>query len=86
MLRRSEYEIGEFLVDGQGRVFIHDGYVNGDGYGCIIGMVDASDHSKVEKQSDWGNYMRYPVDHVASDEEKEKLIRRIMYTETIKNY
>lgn len=29
-MRRSEYEIGQYLFDGK-HAFIHDGYVNADG-------------------------------------------------------
>lgn len=38
MLKRSEFKRGEFLVTSDGNIFIHDGYINGDGYGCLIGM------------------------------------------------
>lgn len=31
-MKRSEYEIGQYLFDGH-HTFIHDGYVNADGYG-----------------------------------------------------
>lgn len=36
-MRLSEYEAGTILVDGEGKVFIHDGFINADGYGVIIG-------------------------------------------------
>lgn len=51
-MKRSEFEIGEFLYgipssektakyhpENQ-RVFIHNGYINGDGYGVLIGWND----------------------------------------------
>lgn len=38
MLKRSEFKRGEFLVTSDGSIFIHDGYKNGDGYGCLIGL------------------------------------------------
>ena len=31
-MRLSEFKAGDILVDGDGKVFIHDGYVNADGY------------------------------------------------------
>lgn len=83
MLKRSKFKIGEFLVTTNGNIFIHDGYVNADGYGCLIGMIP---DGTILKQSDWGNFMRYPIDHIASDEEKEILIRKIMYAKEILNY
>ena len=36
-MRLSEYKAGTILVDSRGKVFIHDGFVNVDGYGVIIG-------------------------------------------------
>ena len=83
MLKRSKFKIGEFLVTTNGNIFIHDGYENADGYGCFIGM---SSDDTILKQSDFGNFMRYPIDHIASDEEKEVLIRKIMYAKEILNY
>lgn len=83
MLKRSEFKIGEFLVTSNGNIFIHDGYISGDGYGCLIGISADGD---IQKQSDWGNFMRYPIDHIASNEEKEILIRKIMYAKEILNY
>ena len=35
-MRLSEFKAGTILVDGEGKVFIHDGFVNADGYGVII--------------------------------------------------
>ena len=32
-MRLSEFKAGAILVDGDGKVFIHDGFVNADGYG-----------------------------------------------------
>nr|UVX63953.1 MAG: hypothetical protein [Bacteriophage sp.] len=83
MLKRSEFKRGEFLVTSDGSIFIHDGYKNGDGYGCLIGMGSNGD---IQKQSDWGNFMRYPIDHIASDKEIDRLMRKIMYAERITNY
>lgn len=30
-MRLSEFKAGSILVDGDGKVFIHDGFVNADG-------------------------------------------------------
>jgi len=49
MLKRSEFKRGEFLVTSDGSIFIHDGYKNGDGYGCLIGM---GSNGELRKQSD----------------------------------
>lgn len=83
MLKRSKFKIGEFLVTDNGNIFIYDSYVNSDGYGCLIGISADGD---IQKQSDWGNFMRYSIDHIVSDEEKEILIRKIMYAKEILNY
>ena len=83
MLKRSKFKIGEFLVTTNGNIFIHDGHENSDGYGCLIGMrADGT----ILKQSDWGNFMRYPIDHIASDKEIDILMRKIMATKHITNY
>ena len=36
-MRLSDFKAGTILVDICGKVFIHDGYINADGYGVIIG-------------------------------------------------
>lgn len=83
MLKRSEFKRGEFLVTSNGGIFIHDGYKNGDGYGCLIGL---DSNGELRKQSDWGNFMRHPIDHIASDKEIDRLMRKIMDAEHITNY
>lgn len=50
-------------------------------------MLDCLDsNGELRKQSDWGNFMRYPIDHIASDREIDRLMRKIMYAERITNY
>lgn len=83
MLRRSEYEIGDFLVTDDGMVFIHDGYINGDGYGCVIGMIDATHVMRSKEYTCW---MKGCNVRKATDEEKSMLITRIMYNENIPKY
>ena len=51
-MRLSEYKAGTILVDGDGKVFIHDGFVNADGYGVIIG--EDSD-GMIQKSNGIGN-------------------------------
>lgn len=82
-MRISDFKPGTILVDSEGKVFIHDGFINADGYGCLIGMDSNGD---IQKQSDWGNFMRYPIDHIASDKEIDILMRKIMDAKHITNY
>ena len=53
-MRLSEYEAGTILVSGGGKVFIHDGYINADGYGVIIGEVS---DGIIQKSNGIGNFM-----------------------------
>ena len=46
---------GAILVDDDGKVFIHDGFVNADGYGVIIG--EDSD-GMIQKSNGIGNLMK----------------------------
>lgn len=82
-MRRSEYNVGEFLVTEDGMVFIHDGYVNGDGYGCVIGMTDAT---HIMKSREYGCWMKGCNVRKATDQEKEMLITRILYNDNIPTY
>ena len=54
-MRLSEFRAGTILVDGDGKVFIHDGFVNADGYGVIIG--EDSD-GIIQKSNGIGNWMK----------------------------
>lgn len=54
-MRLSEYKAGTILVDGDGKVFIHDGFVNADGYGVLIG--ENSD-GIIQKSNHIGNWMK----------------------------
>lgn len=82
-MRLSEYNVGDFLVTDDGMVFIHDGCINGDGYGCVIGMVDAT---HIMKSREYGCWMKSGNVRKATDEEKEMLITRILYNENIPEY
>ena len=87
-MKRSEFEIGEFLVTesdskSPGRVFIHNGYINGDGYGVVIG--ETAD-GIIERASGWGNFCKGCKVRRATDNEKEHLIRCIMSSDKIHFY
>ena len=93
MVRRSEYNIGEFLYgipdneeekynsEGQ-RVFIHNGYISGDGYGILIGWHDG----EIKKNTGWGNFCWGGKVRKATDKEKEHFMIVLMLQDTIKNY
>ena len=72
-MRLSGYKAGTILVDGNRKVFIHDGFVNDNGYGVIIGenyygviqksmvLVTGWRKATVEKQLDeksWSSLQR----------------------------
>lgn len=93
-MKRSEFEMGEFLYgypsteesaklnpENQ-RVFIHDGYVSGDGYGKLIGWFNGH----IEKSTGHGNFCWGGDVRKATDKEKEEFIRALMSQEIIKNY
>lgn len=54
-MRLSEFKAGTILVDGDDKVFIHDGFINADGYGVIIG--EDSD-GMIQKSNGIGNWMK----------------------------
>lgn len=97
MLKRSEFKVGEFLygipsssevekyyenTPKEEMVFIHNGYINGDGYGILIGFEDG----KVKKSTGWNNFMWGGNVRLATDEEKEKFMKKVMSAEKITNY
>lgn len=71
-MRLSEFRAGTILVDGYGKVFIHDGFINADGYGVIIG--EDSD-GMIQKSNGIGNWMKGYLREATSQEvTMEKLI------------
>lgn len=91
---RSKYKVGEFLYgipgsdesaiyhpEGQ-RVFIHDGYICGDGYGKLVGWNDG----KIKKSTGHGNFCWGGDVRKASDEEIKEFMSALMSQETVKNY
>lgn len=82
-MRLSEYKVGTILVDGDGKVFIHDGFVNADGYGVLIG--EDSD-GMIQKSNGIGNWMKYPIKGEATDEQICNFFASIRRTQRIVNY
>ena len=93
-MKRSEYKIGEFLYgipsdeesakyhpENQ-RVFIHTGYINGDGYGKLIGWNDG----KIKKSTGWNNWCWGDSVRKATDEEIEQFMNQLMNQDFIKYY
>lgn len=93
-MKRSEYKIGEFLYgipsdeesakynpENQ-RVFIHTGYINGDGYGKLIGWNDG----KIKKSTGWNNWCWGDLVRKATDEEIEQFMNQLMNQDVIKYY
>ena len=93
-MKRSEYKIGEFLYgipsdeesakyhpENQ-RVFIHTGYINGDGYGKLIGWNDG----KIKKSTGWNNWCWGDSVRKATDEEIEQFMKQLMNQDVIKYY
>lgn len=93
-MKRSEFGIGEFLYGipsseesakynpEDQRVFIHNGYVSGDGYGKLIGWNDGV----IKKSTGWGNFCWGGNVRKATDEEKEQFMRALMNQDIIKYY
>lgn len=93
-MKRSEYNVGEFLYgiptseesakyhpENQ-RVFIHNGYVDGDGYGILIGWNDGI----IKKSTGWGNFCWGANVRKATDEEKEAFMKALMNQDVIRYY
>ena len=74
VMKRSEFEIGQYLFDDK-HAFIHDGYVNADGYGVVIGYYE----HEIRKNSDYGNWQKTDNIRPATEKEIIKLLRDIIY-------
>ena len=93
-MEKSEYKIGEFLygiIDSEEsanyhpesqRVFIHNGYKNGDGYGKLIGWNDGV----IKKSTGWRNWCWGGNVRKATEEEIEQFMRALMSQDVIKEY
>ena len=82
-MRLSEYKAGTILVDGDGKVFIHDGFVNADGYGVIIG--EDSD-GMIQKSNGIGNWMKEGCCRKATSREVSEFFAKVRTTQEIINY
>lgn len=81
-MRLSEYKAGTILVDGNGKVFIHDGFINADGYGVIIG--EDSD-GMIRKSNGIGNWMKWRIKGVATKEQISEFFAKVHKTQKIIN-
>ena len=82
-MRLSEFKAGTIIVDGDGKVFIHDGFVNADGYGVIIG--ENSD-GMIQKSNGIGNFMNGGCCREATHKEISDFFAKIRKTHEIINY
>ena len=82
-MRLSEYKAGTILIDGDGKVFIHDGFVNADGYGVIIG--EDSD-GMIRKSNGIGNWMKEGCWREATTQEVMEFFAKVRKTQKIINY
>ena len=82
-MRLSEFKAGTILVDGDGKVFIHDGYINADGYGVIIG--EDSD-GVIRKSNGIGNCMKEGCFREATPQEVMEFFAKVRKTQKITNY
>ena len=82
-MRLSEFKKGDILVDGDGKVFIHDGFVNADGYGVIIG--EDSD-GMIQKSNGICNWMKEGCCRKATSQEIIEFFAKLRKTQKIINY
>lgn len=93
MITRSQFKVGEFLYGipnsteseknnpSDKRVFIHNGYKSGDGYGILIGWCDG----KIVKSNEWDIFCWGASVRKATQLEIEQFMEYLMKQETIKN-
>lgn len=82
-MRLSEYKAGAILVDGDGKVFIHDCFVNADGYGVIIGE---DSNGVIQKSNGIGSWMKCHIKGVATKEHISEFFAKVRKTKKIINY
>ena len=82
-MRLSEFKAGTILVDSRGKLFIHDGFVNADGYGVIIG--EDSD-GMIQKSNGIGYWMKCHIKGVATKEQISEFFAKVRKTNKIINY
>ena len=81
-MRLSEYKAGTILVDCYDKVFIHDGFINADGYGVIIGE---DFDGMIQKSNGIGNWMKGYL-REATSQEVRKFFNKVRKTQKIINY
>ena len=82
-MRLSEFKAGAILVDGDGKVFIHDGFVNADGYGVIIGE---DSNGVIQKSNGIVYWMKCNIKGVATKEQISEFFAKVRKTKKIINY
>ena len=82
-MKLSEFKAGAILVDGDGKVFIHDGFVNADGYGVIIGE---DSNGVIQKSNGIGSLMKCHIKGVATKEQISEFFAKVRKTKKIINY
>ena len=82
-MRLSEFKAGAILVDGDGKVFTHDGFVNADGYGVIIGE---DSNGVIQKSNGIGYWMKCHIKGVATKEHISEFFAKVRKTKKIINY
>ena len=82
-MRLSEFKAGAILVDGDGKVFIHDGFVNAGGYGVIIGE---DSNGVIQKSNGIGYWMKCHIKGVATKEHISEFFAKVRKTKKIINY
>lgn len=81
-MKRSGFNIGEILWNGRS-AFVHDGFVDADGYGILIGI---DDDGKLKKSTGRGNWCFGNDDYTmrrATEEEKLDFLSKVWNTEVI---
>ena len=81
-MRLSDFKAGTILVDGDGKVFIHDGFVNADGYGVVI---DENSDGIIQNSNRIGNWMKGYL-REATSQEVSKFFSKVRKTQKIINY
>jgi hypothetical protein len=82
-MRLSEYEAGTILVDSDGKAFIHDGFINADGYGVIIGE---DSNGMIQKSNGIGNWMKEGCCREATSQKVSEFFAKVRKTQKIINY
>ena len=72
------------IPEGGKRVFIHDGRIDGDGYGVMLGFVS---DNELCKSSGYGNFCYGGDVRIATDEEIDLFVKAVhYYPKSIKSY